>query len=175
MKIINTNFIGLKKIRGQNYYDNRGYFREIFKKKFFKNHKFKFWCMSKSKKNVIRGLHIQIRLKQDLIVSVIKGEIFDVALDLRKKSSTYGEYFSIELSGDNKTMFWIPPGFAHGFSTLENDTIFAYKCSGIYNKESEGSLMWNDNMLNIDWQIDNPLISEKDQNSELFTNFNSQF
>ena len=105
----------------------------------------------------------------------MSGSIFDVAVDIRKNSPTYGKYFSIHLSGENKTMFWIPPGFAHGFSTLEDNTIFSYKCSGVYNKESEGSLMWNDTNLNIDWQIKNPIISKKDQNSELFANFKTQF
>ena len=81
----------------------------------------------------------------------------------------------IKLTEENKLMFWIPAGFAHGFLTLEDNTIFSYKCSGIYNKESEGSLLWNDPNLNIDWQVKNPIISEKDQNSELFSNFKTQF
>ena len=123
MKIIKTAFKGLLVIQSERFVDNRGYFREIFKKKFFKNHKFKFWCMSKSKKNVIRGLHIQIRLKQDLIVSVIKGEIFDVALDLRKKSSTYGKYYYAKLSDKNSTSLFIPAGFAHGFCSMSNENI----------------------------------------------------
>ena len=82
---------------------------------------------------------------------MIQGSIMDVAVDIRKDSPTYGEHFSIKLSGKNKTSIWIPPGFAHGFVTLEDDTIFTYKCTGVYNKESEGSILWNDKDLNIDW------------------------
>ena len=153
MKILNTKFKGLKIIKGINHYDSRGYFRETFKNSFFKNEKFVFWCMSKSKKNVLRGLHLQTKFQQGKFVSVIKGKIFDVVVDLRKKSKTYGKKHSIILSNKNSTSLFVPAGFAHGFSTLEDNTMFSYKCSGVYNKESEGSLMWNDTDLNIDWQI----------------------
>ena len=131
--------------------------------------------MSYSGKNVIRGLHIQTYNSQGKYVSVLKGKIFDVVVDLRKNSKTFGKSFKTILSEKNSKSIYIPPGFAHGFSTLEDNTMFSYKCSGVYNKESEGSLMWNDTALNIDWQIKSPIISEKDQNSELFTNFKAQF
>jgi dTDP-4-dehydrorhamnose 3,5-epimerase len=98
-----------------------------------------------------------------------------VAVDIRKESSTYGQHFSIKLSEKNKTMFWLPPGFAHGFITLEDDTIFTYKCTGVYNSSSEGALLWCDKELNINWGIDKPIVSEKDQISLQFSEFTSQF
>jgi dTDP-4-dehydrorhamnose 3,5-epimerase len=106
---------------------------------------------------------------------VIKGSVLDVAVDIRKDSPTYGEHFSVELSEENKTILWIPPGFAHGFVTLEDDTIFIYKCTAVYNKESEGSLIWNDEDLNIDWRVVTPLISDKDMVAVNFNNFTTQF
>ena len=112
---------------------------------------------------------------QGKLVRVIKGKVLDVVVDIRKESSTYGHYFSIELSSENKTMFWLPPGFAHGFVTLEDDTIFTYKCTGVYNKESEGALLWCDNDLKIDWGIDNPILSDKDKIAPHFSKFISQF
>ena len=180
MEILKTEIEDLLIIKPNVFGDERGYFFESWSKFAFKkeglNIDFVQDNQSLSSKGVLRGLHFQNPpFAQGKLVKVMQGSVLDVAVDIRNDSPTYGDHVSVLLSGDNKTMFWIPPGFAHGFSTLENDTIFTYKCSGIYNKESEGSLMWNDNMLNIDWQIDNPIISEKDQNSELFTNFNSQF
>ena len=126
MKILNTSFYGLKIIKGINHDDNRGYFREILKKKFFKNKKFIFWSMSKSRKNVIRGLHIQRKIKQDLFVSVLKGKIFDVVVDLRKGSMTYGRYSCNILSEKNSTSLLIPSGFAHGFCSIKNENIVLY-------------------------------------------------
>ena len=99
----------------------------------------------------------------------------DVAVDLRKDSPTYGKWESVVLSEDNKLQFWIPEGFAHGFVTLEDETVFNYKCTNIYNKESEGSLLWNDPDINIDWNIENPILSEKDKVSPLFKNFETPF
>ena len=99
----------------------------------------------------------------------------DVAVDLRKDSPTYGKWESVVLTEENKLQFWIPEGFAHGFVTLEDDTIFAYKCTNVYNKESEGSLLWNDPDINIEWNIENPILSEKDKISPLFKNFETPF
>jgi dTDP-4-dehydrorhamnose 3,5-epimerase len=101
--------------------------------------------------------------------------VIDVAVDIRKNSSTYGKYYSIELSEENKIVFWIPPGFAHGFISLENNTIFTYKCTEIYNKESEGSIVWNDPDIGINWGVENPLISEKDMVAGNFKDFKSKF
>ncbi len=109
------------------------------------------------------------------MIRVVTGAVLDVAVDIRKNSKTYGKWISQELSESNKTMIWIPPGFAHGFLTLEDDTIFQYKCTGYYNRESEGSIFWNDQDLNIDWNIDRPLVSDKDQNAPRFKDFESKF
>ena len=180
MKIIKTEIEGLLIIKPRIFEDDRGYFFESWSKAAFENAgldiNFVQDNQSFSSKGVVRGLHFQNPpFAQGKLVRVLKGSALDVAVDIRKNSPTYGKHVSVLLSGKNKTMFWIPPGFAHGFSTLEDNTIFSYKCSGVYNKESEGSLMWNDTDLNIDWQIKSPIISEKDQNSELFANFKTQF
>ena len=149
MTIINTRIYGLKKIKGMNYYDKRGYFREIFKNNFFKNKKIIFCSISQSKKNVIRGLHLQKKFQQDIIVSVIKGEIFDVTLDLRKNSKTYGKYYRTILSDKNSTSLFIPSGFAHGFCSLENENLILYGCTNYRSKKNEIGVLWNDNLLNI--------------------------
>jgi len=180
MKIIKTEIEGLLLIEPKVFEDERGYFFESWSKDAFENAgldiNFVQDNQSLSSKGVVRGLHFQNPpFAQGKIVRVLKGSVLDIAVDIRENSPTYGKYFSIHLSEENKTMLWIPPGFAHGFSTLEDNTIFSYKCSGVYNKESEGSLMWNDTDLSIDWKIKNPIISEKDQNSELFSNFKTQF
>ena len=129
MRVIHTPFKGLKLIQGKTYYDNRGFFREILKNKLIKKEKFIFWSVSKSKKNTLRGMHLQSKKSQTKFVSVLKGKIYDVALDLRKKSKTYGKYFSVELNDSNNLLFWIPPGFAHGFLCLKDKTVFNYKCT----------------------------------------------
>jgi dTDP-4-dehydrorhamnose 3,5-epimerase len=108
-------------------------------------------------------------------VRVIKGSVLDVAVDIRKKSPTYGQHFLIELNEENKTMFYIPPGFAHGFLTLEDDTLFSYKCTNYYNKESEGAIRWNSKSLNVDWGIVNPILSSKDATAPTFDEFQSPF
>ena len=112
---------------------------------------------------------------QGKLVRVTKGSVLDVALDLRKSSSTYGKYESILLSEENNTQFWVPPGFAHGFLVLEDETIFNYKCTAFYNKDSERSILWDDKDLNIDWGIKQPLLSEKDLIAETFNHFNTPF
>ena len=161
MKIIHTKFYDLKIIKGVNHYDKRGYFREIFKNNFFKNNKLIFWCMSKSKKNVIRGLHLQKKFQQDKFVSVIKGKIFDVVVDLRKKSKTYGKYYSIILSDKNSTSLFIPAGFAHGFCGLENDNIVFYGCTNYRSKKDELGILWDDKTLKVKWPITNPIFPRK--------------
>lgn len=129
-----------------------------------------------SKKNVLRGLHFQAPPHdQGKLVRVIKGAALDVAVDIRKKSPTYGKYIMVELNEDNKHQFWIPSGFAHGFLSLADETIFSYKCTNLYNKESELGLLWNDKDINIRWNIDNPVISEKDMQLASFSSFNSPF
>ena len=124
----------------------------------------------------MRGLHFQAPpFAQGKLVRVIKGSVLDIAVDIRKESETYGQYFSLILSEQNKKMFWIPPGFAHGFLTLEDQTIFSYKCSSDYHPDSEGSLLWNDPQLNIDWNIEQAIVSNKDQQAQTFKSFKSPF
>ena len=129
-----------------------------------------------SQKGVLRGLHFQNPpYDQGKLVRVIRGAALDVAVDIRTGSPTYGQHEKVELTGDNHTMFWVPPGFAHGFLTLEDDTIFAYKCTNFYNKEAEEGLMWNDPDLGIDWGVTAPQLSDKDKVYEPFRNFQSLF
>jgi len=173
MKIINTNFHGLKIIKGINYHDKRGYLREIFKNSFLKNEKFIFWCISRSKKNVIRGLHLQKKLQQDKLISVIKGKIFDVAVDLRKKSKTYGKHYSITLSEKNSTSLFIPAGFAHGFCGLENDNFVFYGFTNYRSKKDEVGILWNDKTLKVKWPTTKPLLSKRDKNNITFEKFNN--
>ena len=161
MKIINTKFYGLKIIKGVNHYDTRGYFRETFKNSFFKNKNFIFWCMSKSKKNVLRGLHLQKKFGQDKFISVVKGKIFDVVVDLRKKSKTYGKKCTITLSGENSTSLFIPAGFAHGFLTLSEENIICYSCTEYRSIGNEYSLVYNDSALKIKWPRKKIIITKK--------------
>ena len=175
MKIIKTNFQGLKIIKGINYYDNRGYFIEIFRNNFFRNKKFIFWCASKSKKKVLRGLHIQSKFQQDKFVSVIKGKIFDVVLDLRKRSKTHGKYYSIILSDRNSTSLFIPAGFAHGFCALENENLVLYGFTNYLSKKNEVGILWDDNELKIKWPIKKPIISKKDNNNITFKKYKNLY
>ena len=168
MKIVNTKFKDLKIIEGLSHYDNRGFFRETFKNKFFKRKNFIFWCMSKSKKNVIRGLHLQKKIHQDKFISVVKGKIFDVALDLRKKSKTFGKHFSTILSDKNSKSLFIPAGFAHGFCCLGNENIVFYGCTNYRSKKNEIGILWNDSTLKIKWPVKNPIISYKDKKNKKF-------
>jgi len=168
MIVHKTTIDGLVIIEPRVFEDSRGYFYESYNKKIFKelgiNIDFIQDNQSFSNKGTLRGLHFQKEpYAQDKLVRVIKGSVLDVAVDLRKESPTYGKWESIILSEDNKLMFLIPKGFAHGFITLENNTIFQYKCSNVYNKESEDGIIWNDPDLNIDWGLIRPTnISEKD-------------
>jgi len=180
MEIIKTPIEGLLAIQPKVFEDERGHFFESWSKFAFKNIDLDLDFVqdnqSLSQKGVLRGLHFQNPpFEQGKLVRVIKGSVLDVAVDIRKESSTYGQHFSIKLSEKNKTMFWLPPGFAHGFITLEDDTIFTYKCTGVYNSSSEGALLWCDKELNINWGIDKPIVSEKDQISLQFSEFTSQF
>ena len=180
MEIIKTPIQGLLMIKPKVFVDERGYFFESWSKQAYENIgldlSFVQENQSLSQKGVLRGLHFQNPpFAQGKLVRVIKGSVIDVAVDIRKDSITYGEHLAIKLSEENKKIFWIPPGFAHGFVALENDTIFTYKCTGVYNKESEGALAWNDTDLNIDWGVENPLVSEKDMVAGSFKDFKSQF
>ena len=180
MELIKTSIDGLLIIKPDVFKDDRGYFFESYNKERFAkaglNMDFVQDNESKSCKGVLRGLHFQKPpFAQGKLVRVIKGSVMDVAVDLRKDSPTYGKWESVVLTEDNKLQFWIPEGFAHGFVALEDNTIFNYKCTNVYNKESEGSILWNDPDININWNIDNPILSEKDKISPLFKNFESPF
>ena len=175
MKILDTRFRALKVIKEITHYDKRGYFREILRNTFFKNKNFIFWCVSKSKKNVIRGLHLQKKSQQDKLVSVVKGKIFDVVVDLRKKSKTYGKHSSIILSDKNSISFFIPSGFAHGFCGLEKDNIVFYGCTNYRSKKDEIGILWNDKTLKIKWPIKKPIISSKDKNNITFEKYKNLY
>ena len=127
--------------------------------------------MSKSKKNVIRGLHLQKKFKQDKFVSVVKGKIFDVVVDLRKKAKTYGKKYSIILSEKNSTSLFIPAGFAHGFCTMAKENLVFYGCTNYRSKDDEIGILWNDSELKIKWPIKNPIISQKDRKLRTFYDF----
>ena len=132
--------------------------------------------LSKSHKNVLRGLHFQLPpFEQGKLVQVIKGSVLDVAVDLRKNSATYGAHFSVELNDTNKLQFWIPPGFAHGFLSLEDDTLFAYKCTNNYSPGHEKTLLWNDPQLTINWGEIQPIVSLKDLQGVPFNSFITPF
>ncbi|MFL2569107.1 MAG: dTDP-4-dehydrorhamnose 3,5-epimerase [Flavobacteriales bacterium] len=180
MEFEKTTIEGLFIIKPRIFSDERGYFYESYNKAFFEKNDLDLDFIqdnqSLSHKGVLRGLHFQAPpFAQGKLVRVIRGSVLDVAVDIRSHSPTYGKYESVLLSGENKTQLWIPAGFAHGFVTLEDNTIFSYKCTGPYSKESEGALLWNDLQLNIDWNIEQPIVSSKDQEAELFKHFKSPF
>ena len=181
MELLETEFEGLIVIRPNLYSDERGTFHESFNDIQYshvlgKNIKFVQDNVSTSKKNVIRGLHFQNPPHEQIkLVQVLSGRVIDVVVDIRLKSKTFGQHFTIDLNGDDMTQLLIPAGFAHGFCTISEKAVFAYKCSNFYNQKSEGSLLWNDNTLNIPWPIKNPIISEKDRNASRFNNFKSAF
>jgi len=174
MKIIKTNFKDLFLYRRDTHKDNRGYFRELFTEKFLKV-KFPFDMMSFSKKNVIRGLHMQLKNPQGKLLTVVSGKLFDVALDCRKKSKTYGKYFSTILSDKDNTSLYVPEGFAHGFCSLEDNTILHYKCTNYRNAKSEVGIMWNDPELKIRWPKKKFIISNKDKKNISFKDFKKKF
>jgi dTDP-4-dehydrorhamnose 3,5-epimerase len=171
LKILKTKIKGLQIIKYKNHSDNRGYFKEIFKSKLFNNKNFIFWSLSMSKKNVIRGIHFQKKLAQDKYVSIIKGKVFDLVVDLRKKSKTYGKTFSIILSEKNNTSLFIPSGFGHGFCGLDKENIVLYGCTKYRSIKNETGILWNDKHLKIKWPIKKPIVSIKDKKNISFLNF----
>ncbi|MEF3692296.1 MAG: dTDP-4-dehydrorhamnose 3,5-epimerase [Candidatus Moraniibacteriota bacterium] len=172
MNVIKTNIEDVLIIELRVFGDERGFFVETFNLERYKeagiDWEFVQDNLSSSMKGVLRGLHFQRDpFAQGKLVQVIQGKVLDVAVDIRKNSPTFGQYISVELSGENKKQLWIAPGMAHGFLALEDNTIFSYKCTNLYNPVAEGGLLWNDKDLNIDWKLEengikNPIISEKD-------------
>jgi len=180
MQLISTPISDLFVIQPKVFEDPRGYFFESFNSNLFKQHHiavdFVQDNQSLSQKDVLRGLHFQNPpYAQGKLVRVITGSVLDVAVDIRKNSATYGKHYSIVLSEKNKTQLWIPAGFAHGFLTLENNTIFSYKCTNFYNKASEDAIRWNDPDIGIKWGTGTPLLSEKDQEANFFKDLKSHF
>ena len=175
MKVLSTRFQGLKLIRGENFYDQRGYFREILRNNLLKKKKFIFWSVSKSKKNVLRGIHLQTKFKQAKFVSVIKGKIYEVVLDLRKKSRTYGKYYGTILSDKNSTSLFVPTGFAHGFCALENESLVLYGMTNYRSRKNEVGILWNDDVIKIKWPVKKPIVSKKDKNNITFKKFNTLY
>ncbi|MFJ5439263.1 dTDP-4-dehydrorhamnose 3,5-epimerase [Pectobacterium brasiliense] len=173
MQIIDTVIHGAKIVQPKVFGDSRGFFLETFEKRRYQemldidlefvqdNH-------SRSSKGVLRGLHFQKSKPQGKLVRVVRGEVFDVAVDIRQDSPTYGKSYGVVLSEENKTQFWLPPGLAHGFVVLSDTADFEYKCTDYYDPSDEGCLLWNDPELSIEWPISNPLLSEKDKLGRLF-------
>ena len=180
MEFQKTGIDGLVVLQPKVCSDNRGYFFETYHINVFKqagiNDQFLQDNESLSAKGVLRGLHFQKPpFAQGKLVRVITGSVLDVAVDIRKASPTYGKYFAMELNGVNKKMLWIPPGFAHGFVSLEEDTVFSYKCTNVYNSELEVCVLWNDLELNINWRINELKVSSKDNIGLRFNQLNSPF
>ncbi len=180
MKITTTPLEGLLIIEPQIFKDPRGYFFESYNEDKFHaagiSAKFVQDNQSLSQKGALRGMHFQAPpFEQGKLVRVVQGAVNDVVVDIRKNSPTYGQHFAVELSAQNQLMFWIPPGFAHGFETLLDQTLFLYKCTNVYNKEAEGGLLWNDPSLGIQWQTETPLVSDKDILLPSLQNFTSPF
>ena len=167
MKIIKTKFKDLIIYDKETFKDKRGYLRELYLQKHFKT-KFPFDIMSYSKKNVLRGLHLQLKNAQAKLITVLKGKIFDVCVDCRKNSKTFGKHFAIYLSEKENKSLLIPAGFAHGFCTLTNDVVLHYKCSKYRHSNSETGILWNDKDLDIKWPTKKLIISNKDKKNFTF-------
>ena len=168
MEVIQTEIPDVKIVQPKIYGDERGFFLETFEQKRYQemlgiNLDFVQDNHSRSQKNVLRGLHFQTKNPQGKLVRVVRGKVFDVAVDIRKDSKTYGKWVGVILSEDNKTQLWIPPGLAHGFLVLSDIADFEYKCTNYYDPTSEACLLWNDPTVNINWPISTPTLSEKDK------------
>ncbi len=180
MDIIETPLHGLILIQPSVFADERGHFFESFRRdkieKYAPGLDFVQDNQSLSNKGIIRGLHFQKPpFAQDKLVRVVAGAVLDVAVDIRKNSPTYGQKFELELSAGNFTMMLIPKGFAHGFETLEDNTIFQYKCSDYYHPEAEGGIAWDSPDLGIRWRTMEPILSQKDKNHITFSQFDTPF
>ncbi len=180
MNVEKTNIDGLLIIEPKVFPDQRGLFYESYQKKRYAesglNVEFVQDNISHSVKGTVRGLHYQIgEFAQGKLCEVIYGSVLDIAVDIRFGSPTFGQYHAVELSGENHLQFYIPPGFAHGFAVLSEKAIFHYKCTNFYNKESERGIIYNDPDLNIDWKVENPVVSEKDLTNPFFKDIQKDF
>jgi len=175
MEIINTKLQGCKIIQPKVFGDERGFFLETFHSKRYEKElgikeNFVQDNRSRSSKGVLRGLHFQVNKPQGKLVTVTTGEVFDVAVDIRPESKTFGQYVSVILSEENHTQFYIPPGFAHGFVVMSDFADFQYKCTDFYDPQDESGILWNDKDIGIDWPISKPLLSTKDSFLQTFEN-----
>jgi len=180
LKVTKTFIDGLLIIEPDVFPDGRGFFFESFNEKRYAEagltEKFVQDNISGSVKNTIRGMHYQVgENAQGKLCQVIQGAVLDVAVDIRFGSPSFGKYFSIELSSENRKQFWLPKGFAHGFAVLSDFAIFSYKCTSGYNKNSERSIIYNDKTIDVNWGIETPIISEKDLLSKKFTKIEKNF
>ena len=171
---IKTKFKDLFLFKNTKYKDSRGYFKEIIKEKLIKK-KFPFLVMSFSKKNVVRGLHLQNKNSQGKFVTVVKGKIFDVAVDLRKNSKTYGKNFRCILSDENSKSIYIPPGFAHGFQALSKENYIIYSCTKYRDAKSEVAIKYNDKVFKIKWPLKKIIISQKDKSAISFRDYEKKY
>ena len=171
---LKSNFKDLFLIKNKSFKDNRGYFKELIRENVIKK-KFPFLVMSFSKKNVIRGLHIQTTNSQGKFISVLKGKIFDVAIDLRKNSKTFGKVYKCLLSEKNNTSIFIPPGFAHGFQALEKENYIVYSCTKYRDKISETTINFNEKKFNIKWPSKKFIISDKDKKGISLSEFKKKY
>lgn len=162
-----TNIEDVILIKPEVYRDERGFFLETFRQEWFREHgidvQFVQDNLSRSRQGTVRGLHYQIHHQQAKLIMVTEGTIRDVALDLRRGSPTFGKHSSVVLSGVNKHQLFIPKGFAHGFSVISESALVAYKCSDYYDAKSERGVLWNDPDLDIEWDVDSPIVSKKDR------------
>ena len=170
MKLLKTKISGPKIIKSKIFKDSRGFLKEVYQKRVIPNLNFPFDVMSYSKKNVLRGLHIQIKNPQAKIITVTHGKIFDVVVDLRKTSKSFGKYVGIIISDKDDYSFYIPEGFAHGFLCLSKECTVNYKCSNYREPKYERTLSWNDEDVKIKWPVKKPILSHKDANLGLSLN-----
>ena len=175
MQLFNTKISGLKIVKSTIYKDKRGFLKEVYKKKLITNEDFIFDLFSTSKKNVLRGLHIQLNKPQAKLITVTEGKIYDVAVDLRPNSKTFGKYVALKMSSKDDFSFYIPAGFAHGFVCLSKTCTIYYRTTNYRDAKSERTLAWNDANIKIKWPINKPILSNKDKKGLVLSDFKNKF
>ena len=180
MELVRFDIEGPVLIKPRVFEDERGYFYETFNAGAFQKEGLEIGFVqdnqSLSKTGTLRGLHFQNPpFAQGKLIRVVSGSVFDVIIDIRPNSPTFGQSLKMEINGKNKFMLWIPPGFAHGFLTLEDNTLFLYKCTQLYNKQAESGIIWNDKDLSIEWPLETPIVSEKDLQLTTLKNCENRF
>jgi len=178
MNFNKTSLPGVLLIEPKVFSDSRGFFMETFQRRLYKeagiDYEFVQDNLSYSKKGTLRGLHYQYPNSQGKLVSVVYGEVFDVTVDIRKGSPTFGNWYGIEISAENKRHLWIPPGVAHGFYVTAEAAVFVYKCTDYYNQQTEHTILWNDDALSIQWPVSEHIVSAKDTNGTLLSKIPEQ-